>query len=206
MIRRPGASIGRCPAAGRGHDGRRTRAARPRAGGARVPSRRAARRGARPRRSPRSGAESGRSRSDDARASASGRSRPGSPTSGRRPGWRRRRATPRPMPARRPSTATSRPSRFGIDAARLAGRRAVAGRSDEGLDLDEQRAAALHRRGDDAAGRGLVDARRGRPARGRRPRAARCRPSRRRRPRPSSRTGSWRPGRGAARRTARPRG
>ena len=41
-----------------------------------------------------------------------------------------------------------------IEAAGLARWRAVAGRADEGLDLDEQRPAALERRGDDAAGRG----------------------------------------------------
>ena len=148
----------------------------------------------------------GRSRSDDASASATARSRPGSAT--------REAAGEIRVDVVAPEADAGAPAEDGeqqrqsgrVDARRAAGRRRVAGRRDERLDLDRAAAgcppASRRRR---CPGR-RRRARRGTPGRDRRPRAARTRPSRARPARPSSRTGSWRRARGASRRRARPRG
>ena len=133
----------------------RIRAARPRAVDARGRRPGAARRAVRPRRSRRSRrAPAGREATTPGRARPAGRARArptreaagqvrvdvvaGQPDAGAPPEHRDEQAEP-----------------VRVDAARLAGGRAVAGGRHQRLDLDEQRPAALHRRRDHAAGRRL---------------------------------------------------
>ena len=131
----------------------RTRAGRPRAGGAPAGHAAELAEQARPRRWPRVPAATGRSRREEARARASGRSRPGSATAqaAGQVGVDVVRAEADPGPPAEDGDEEAQP--VGVEAARPPGGRAVAGRRHQRLDLDEERTAALQGRRDDAARR-----------------------------------------------------